>query len=85
MDYIVIDCSYVTGAQSLHDALQVALDLPDYYGKNLDALFDCLTDINRPVHLVLAHFELLGEWTHGFKAVFHDACQENPLLIIEMD
>ena len=26
-----------------HDYLAEALNLPDYYGKNLDALYDCLT------------------------------------------
>ncbi len=85
MDYIVIDCAPVTGPESLHEALKVALDLPEYYGKNLDALFDCLTDIDLPTRLVLAHFEFLGDWTEGFKAVFHDACLENPLLTIETD
>ncbi len=85
MEYIVIDCAPVTGPESLHNALMVALDLPEYYGKNLDALFDCMTDIDRPIHLVLAHFEMLGDWTSGFRAVFHDAAQENPLLVIETD
>ncbi len=85
MDYTVIDCSYVTGPESLHEALKVALDFPDYYGKSLDALFDCLTDIQSPVHLVLAHFEMLGDWTRGFRAVFHDAAAENPLFTCEMD
>ncbi len=85
MDFTVIDCTYVTGADSLHDALKTALDFPDYYGKNLDALFDCLTDIDHRVHLVLAHFEALGDWTGGFRAVLTDAAAENPLLTVEMD
>ncbi len=85
MDFTVIDCSYVTGPESLHDALKVALDFPDYYGKNLDALFDCLTDIQSPVHLVLAHFNALGDWTLGFRAVFADAATENPLLTVKWD
>ncbi len=85
MDYTVIDCAQVTGPESFHEALMVALDLPDYYGKNLDALFDCLTDINQFTYLVLAHFEMLGDWKEGFRAVFHDATQENPMLVIDMD
>ncbi len=85
MDYIVIDCTPVSGPGSMHEALKVALDLPEWYGKNLDALFDCLTDLNQPTRLILAHFEALGDWTSGFRAVFHDACMENPLLTIETD
>ena len=28
-------------------------DLPEYYGKNLDALFDCLCEINEPTLIKL--------------------------------
>ena len=28
----------------IHEIIQNDLDFPDYYGKNLDALWDCLTD-----------------------------------------
>ncbi|MEV0678159.1 barstar family protein [Actinosynnema sp. NPDC050436] len=27
-------------------AIGLALDFPDYYGQNLDALYDCLTDLS---------------------------------------
>ncbi|MGH2768386.1 MAG: barstar family protein [Actinomycetota bacterium] len=29
----------------LHDAMSRALDFPDYYGRNLNALLDCLEDV----------------------------------------
>lgn len=28
-----------------HDYLKKVFNFPDYYGKNLDALYDCLTEI----------------------------------------
>lgn len=37
----------LSGCEKITDALRClgeALDLPDYYGANLDALFDCLSD-----------------------------------------
>lgn len=36
-----------------HEYLIKTLDLPDYYGRNLDALYDCLTDIceDTEIHL----------------------------------
>lgn len=44
----------------LHDALQTQLDLPGFYGRNLDALRDCLTGhIETPLVLVWHDFELL--------------------------
>ena len=30
---------------TMHDAVAAALDFPDYYGRNLDALADCLGDV----------------------------------------
>lgn len=32
----------------IHDYIAENLGFPDYYGKNLDALYDCLTDIDEP-------------------------------------
>ena len=31
--------------ESAYDAFEAALDLPDWFGRNLDALYDCLLDI----------------------------------------
>ena len=35
-----------------HEYLMEALDLPEYYGKNLDALYDCLTVIECDIELI---------------------------------
>lgn len=37
-----------------HNYLKKVFDFPDYYGKNLDALYDCLTDISveTEIHLI---------------------------------
>ena len=40
-----VDFKDVRGYLEIHKALKDGLDLPDYYGANLDALWDCLTDI----------------------------------------
>lgn len=42
------------------DALGAALDFPGYYGRNLDALVDCLRDLERPTALVWAGWEPLA-------------------------
>ena len=39
--------------EKAHAHIKRRLDLPDYYGCNLDALFDCLTDIHEPTEIVL--------------------------------
>ena len=43
MKRIIIDGAYVESMTKLHDMLKFSLDLPTWYGRNLDALYDCLT------------------------------------------
>ena len=58
-----------------HDYLMEALDFPDYYGKNLDALYDCLCEIKCDIELVNA-----DEVDTDIIETFQDAASENELL-----
>jgi hypothetical protein len=40
-----LDASTWNDADDLHDAVAAALRFPDYYGRNFDALDDCLGDV----------------------------------------
>ena len=40
-----VDFSKVNHFIEIHEVLKRDLDFPDYYGGNLDALWDCLTDM----------------------------------------
>lgn len=48
---VTIDCRLLTSRDALHQIFSEALSLPEYYGKNLDALHDCLTSISGTIHL----------------------------------
>ncbi len=51
-----LDFSKVDSIEEVHNVIKAELDFPDYYGKNMDALWDCLTDmVGDPIHI-----ELLG-------------------------
>ena len=45
MRTITLDVERMTSVPALHKYLRSALALPVYYGANLDALYDCLTEI----------------------------------------
>ena len=75
-----IDCSHMTSREVLHDYLKQTLRLPDYYGKNLDALFDCLTELGHPTRLEFSHLEHLvplGDYGESLMSTFRDAALEN--------
>ena len=45
MKQITLDGNLLSDLTQIHDYLKEQLDFPEYYGKNLDALHDCLTDL----------------------------------------
>jgi len=66
---IFIDGSRYATARELHLALKLMLDLPEYYGCNADALYDCLSErTGKPVNLcILSSGE--GEVTDALRKV----------------
>ncbi|MGN0793921.1 MAG: barstar family protein [Aristaeellaceae bacterium] len=50
---IFIDANRYASARALHLALKMLLDLPEHYGCNADALYDCLSERTAPVNLIV--------------------------------
>jgi RNAse (barnase) inhibitor barstar len=44
-EFVLADCSDCVGRQAVLTAIGRAFAFPDWYGANLDALYDCLTDL----------------------------------------
>lgn len=61
MTEIILDGRELQSLEDVHDRFARALDLPEWYGRNLDALFDCLTDLGEPVMVRLLHQETLED------------------------
>lgn len=78
MKIITLDCAGLDGKEALHSALAEALDFPEWYGQNLDALYDLLTEVEEPLQLQLIHFQDPG----GFRETMEDAMAENPMVEI---
>ena len=52
MKTVHLDLRGVSSPAVLHDRMKRSLSLPDHYGRNLDALYDCLGEISEPTHIV---------------------------------
>lgn len=55
-----LDGSRVRTVEDLHDALAEALPLPAYYGRNLDALAECLGDLEGALVLLWDAWEVFA-------------------------
>ena len=88
MKQVILDGTGIFSRDQLHDALQQSLSLPQWYGRNLDALFDCLTDIAEPVQLTLqgrlALRVHLGRYAESLERVLKRAAQENEKFTLQM-
>ena len=76
-----INCELIETKLQLHEYIAKELNFPEYYGKNLDALFDNLTERSEETLIELINFEKLrktfGIYADAFLDVLHDASEEN--------
>ncbi len=74
--------------EAMHTYLARKLKFPSYYGKNLDALHDCLGEISHPLHITVTFTdrltEELGEYGKTFLEVLKDAAEENEYITVSV-
>ena len=79
---VILDGQKMLNRRAVHDHLAEQLHLPDYYGRNLDALYDLLTERNAPLRLVVQHRDVLlswlGEYGTALCQTLEDADRVNP-------
>ena len=78
---LLIDGNSIAGKEQLHERFAAAFDFPDYYGANLDALFDCLGEIRCEAEIRIINArgiaEKFGEdYAENFKDALLDAQSE---------
>lgn len=84
---LVIDGSVIKNKGDLHNTIKTTLSFPEWYGNNLDAMFDCLTDLSEEAAVTFVNFamlrENLGRYADNTKKVFLNAAKENPRINVE--
>lgn len=80
---LILDGSSLKFRCRVHRKLARSLHFPAWYGRNLDALYDCLTDLHEDTELILVN------WTAPsllpMRQVMEDAAAENPRLTVTVD
>lgn len=82
MRICVLDGKKIENRKRLHEVLADSLSFPEWYGRNLDALYDCLTDLREEAEVRILHQnkleEQLGDYAGLLMEVLHVAAEENP-------
>ena len=85
---VVLDGKAMVDRVTAHTHLAERLELPTYYGRNLDALYDVLTEIGEETEIVLtdpaAVAEQMGKYGEALLATMQEAAEENPRLIVTL-
>lgn len=82
MLHIILNGDKLETKGEMHEYLAKMLHLPDYYGHNLDALYDCLTDIGVETELVLLNWDAFDH-TKRAAQVMCECAEENENLHIK--
>ncbi|MBO5141297.1 MAG: barstar family protein [Peptococcaceae bacterium] len=76
-----LDGTVLTSKEELHNTIFYQLALPDYYGRNLDALWDVLSTWSAPLRIEVTHTELLkmhlADYADALLELLRDAAAEN--------
>ena len=81
-NYVEIDGYLIENEKEFYICLAKQIDLGDYFGKNLDALYDALSrNVERPVHIRWKNHELsekkLGKCFSIIKNIMSDVSKED--------
>ncbi len=81
MKTCILDGNVILDKEILHEMLAEQLGFPHWYGKNLDALYDLLTDLPK-AEIVIFHpdalYDHLERYAGLLMKVLEDAAKENP-------
>jgi ribonuclease inhibitor len=81
MKKIYLDGSIVSKKEEIHLQIKERMGFPEYYGKNLDALYDMLSTWSEPVEVCILNpsslFLSLGKYGHDFIKTIEEAHDAN--------
>ena len=83
-----LDGAVLKTKEELHSKIQWQLNLPDYYGRNLDALWDVLSTWNKPLCIEVTHIaelqNYLGDYADALFQLLNDVVQENTAVTLQI-
>lgn len=83
---IILSGANIKTREDFHEEIKKAIDLPKYYGENLDALWDCLTALRYPLTLIWEDYAVskchLGDFADRISTVLEEAQKTIPGFVL---
>jgi ribonuclease inhibitor len=83
MKTIDLDGNIIKSKDIFYNELEIKLNLPDYFGRNLDALWECIADkdIVLPINIKFSNFQIFkdnvgDDFSNKVLSLFRDAQAE---------
>ena len=87
MEIIILDGSRMTSRDRAYEYINKTMRFPEYAGKNLDALHDCLCELNGDVIIIIHNSEAmiknLEKYAEKMLNVFRVSAEETGFAFIE--
>ncbi len=68
---VILNAARLSTKEEAHEYISKVFDFPDYYGKNLDALADCLSE-ETDMTIVICNVKEAGDYLQKLIPVFRD-------------
>ena len=89
MKIVLLDGNEIGSKADVHALFAEKLAFPEWYGNNLDALPDMLTEPSEEIGIIAVNVEKLskklGKWWKSLTRVLEDAAEENENVRIVVD
>lgn len=83
MRKVILDFDGRQTSEQIHQHLAEALHLPEHYGRNADALYDCLTEIGEPTCIAVYNADISNGYISVIAEVMRDAeCDNNNICVV---
>lgn len=87
MNVYLLDGREMTSRETAYALIARTMRFPAWFGNNLDALADCLSEMRRSSMVILLHTEALraqlGEYGEKLLACFRDCARETGFRLVE--
>lgn len=83
--WVWLDALTMSNREALHERLKTAFGFPDYYGRNLDALWDLLSAWSTPLDIFIVNSKALDNYGLGFLALLKELEKENSKIRVHTD